>query len=150
MNRPLLAVDDLHVRFRTYSGTVHAVNGMTFHVNSGEIFGLVGDSGCGKSVTGYAILRLVPPPGEIVQGRMVRIEGRTKAGWRSLLDGDGNRAVFPVVNCAKHHRFEFAMERGVLLDQIGLAIEAARGAEFGLLEPSNGLRSPGEARKAMA
>ena len=71
MNRPLLAVDDLHVRFRTYSGTVHAVNGMTFHVNSGEIFGLVGESGCGKSVTGYAILRLVPPPGEIVQGRIL-------------------------------------------------------------------------------
>ena len=106
---------------------------------------------CAKSAKKYGVdlaSRLFRA--EIVQGRMVRIEGRTKAGWRSLLDGDGNRAVFPVVNCAKHHRFEFAMERGVLLDQIGLAIEAARGAEFGLLEQSNGLRSPGEARKAMA
>jgi peptide/nickel transport system ATP-binding protein len=67
---PLLSVHDLYVRFRTYSGIVHAVNGMTFSVGAGEIFGLVGESGCGKSVTGYAILRMVPPPGEIVRGRI--------------------------------------------------------------------------------
>jgi peptide/nickel transport system ATP-binding protein len=71
MSEPLLSVHDLHVRFRTYSGTVHAVNGITFHVEAGEIFGLVGESGCGKSVTGYAILRLIPHPGEIVKGRVM-------------------------------------------------------------------------------
>ena len=91
MSGPLLSIQDLHVRFRTYSGTVNAVNGMTFDVRAGEIFGLVGESGCGKSVTGYAALRMVPHPGEIVQGRilfqgedlskkshseMVRIRGR--------------------------------------------------------------------------
>jgi peptide/nickel transport system ATP-binding protein len=70
MNESLLSIQDLHVRFRTYSGTVHAVNGMTFGVRAGEIFGLVGESGCGKSVTGYAALRMVPHPGEIVQGRI--------------------------------------------------------------------------------
>jgi len=70
MNESLLSIQDLHVRFRTYSGTVHAVNGMTFSVRAGEIFGLVGESGCGKSVTGYAALRMVPHPGEIVQGRI--------------------------------------------------------------------------------
>ena len=65
---PLLSVRDLHVRFRTYAGVVHAVNGMTFDVREGEIFGLVGESGCGKSVTGFAVLRMVPHPGKVVQG----------------------------------------------------------------------------------
>jgi oligopeptide/dipeptide ABC transporter ATP-binding protein len=70
MNESLLAIQDLHVRFKTYSGVVHAVNGMTFGVRAGEIFGLVGESGCGKSVTGYAVLRMVPHPGEIVRGQI--------------------------------------------------------------------------------
>jgi peptide/nickel transport system ATP-binding protein len=70
MQDVLLSVEDLHVRFRTYAGVVHAVNGMTFHVRQGEIFGLVGESGCGKSVTGFAVLRMVPHPGEIVRGRV--------------------------------------------------------------------------------
>jgi oligopeptide/dipeptide ABC transporter ATP-binding protein len=69
-NYVLLSVEDLHVRFRTYAGLVHAVNGMTFSIREGEIFGLVGESGCGKSVTGYAVLRMVPHPGEIVRGRI--------------------------------------------------------------------------------
>ncbi len=70
MSEVLLSVEDLHVRFRTYAGVVHAVNGMTFDVRRGEIFGLVGESGCGKTVTGFAVLRMVPSPGEIVQGRI--------------------------------------------------------------------------------
>jgi oligopeptide/dipeptide ABC transporter ATP-binding protein len=64
----LLSVRDLHVRFETYAGVVHAVNGMTFQVRRGEIFGLVGESGCGKSVTGFAVQRMIPQPGKIVQG----------------------------------------------------------------------------------
>jgi oligopeptide/dipeptide ABC transporter ATP-binding protein len=68
MKDVLLSVEDLHVRFKTYAGLVHAVNGMTFDVREGEIFGLVGESGCGKSVTGFAVLRMIPPPGEIVRG----------------------------------------------------------------------------------
>jgi oligopeptide/dipeptide ABC transporter ATP-binding protein len=66
----LLAIEDLHVRFQTYAGTVSAVNGMTFDIQQGGIFGLVGESGCGKSVTGYAVLRMVPHPGEITAGRI--------------------------------------------------------------------------------
>ena len=67
----LLSVENLHVRFRTYAGVVHAVNGMTFEVRDREIFGLVGESGCGKSVTGLAVLRMVPEPGEVVQGQIM-------------------------------------------------------------------------------
>ncbi len=71
MDAPLLAVHNLHVQFRTYAGIVHAVNGMSFDVRQGEIFGLVGESGCGKSVTGLAILRMVPHPGQISQGSIL-------------------------------------------------------------------------------
>jgi oligopeptide/dipeptide ABC transporter ATP-binding protein len=67
----LLSVEDLHVRFETYAGVVKAVNGMSFEVRQGEIFGLVGESGCGKSVTGFSILRMVPHPGKITRGRIV-------------------------------------------------------------------------------
>jgi oligopeptide/dipeptide ABC transporter ATP-binding protein len=67
---PLLFVRDLHVRFRTYAGVIHAVNGMTFQVERSETFGLVGESGCGKSVTGFAVQGMVPHPGEIVGGNI--------------------------------------------------------------------------------
>jgi len=70
MNEPLVSIENLHVRFRTYAGVVHAVNGLTFDIRRGETFGLVGETGCGKTVTGLSLLRLVPPPGEIVAGRI--------------------------------------------------------------------------------
>ena len=70
MNDSLLSVEDLHVQFSTYAGIVRAVNGISFEVREGEIFGLVGESGCGKSVTGYSVLRMVPHPGEITRGRI--------------------------------------------------------------------------------
>ncbi len=70
MNDTLLSIENLHIRFNTYAGQVQAVNGMSFDVRRGEMFGLVGESGCGKSVTGMAILRMVPYPGEIVEGRI--------------------------------------------------------------------------------
>ncbi len=70
MTDPILSIEELVVRFNTYAGTVHAVNGMSFTVQAGEMFGLVGESGCGKSVTGLAVLRAVPSPGYIANGRL--------------------------------------------------------------------------------
>ena len=72
----LLAVEDLVVRFRTRDSVVHAVNGVTFELEEGERLGLVGESGCGKSVTNLAIIRLLPKPaGRIERGR-VMFEGQ--------------------------------------------------------------------------
>src|SRR5215468_8352899 len=67
---PLLTVEDLWVRFQTRHGPVEAVRGIGF-VLGREKLGIVGESGSGKSMTGRAILRLVPPPGEIRAGAIV-------------------------------------------------------------------------------
>ncbi|MBD1221465.1 ABC transporter ATP-binding protein [Virgibacillus halodenitrificans] len=65
----ILDVKDLHVTFTTYGGTVKAVRGVNFHLNKGETLAIVGESGCGKSVTSNAIMRLIPePPGKISNG----------------------------------------------------------------------------------
>ena len=56
---PVLQVEDLAVRFKTYRGTIHAVRKVGFTVGEGEAVGIVGESGCGKSVTAHAIMRLL-------------------------------------------------------------------------------------------
>lgn len=65
----LLNVQGLETQFRTREGVVHAVNGVSFHLKEGETLGIVGESGCGKSVTMMSLLRLIPnPPGKVVAG----------------------------------------------------------------------------------
>src|SRR5438128_11708444 len=66
---PILRVDDLRTWFFTRDGVVRAVDGVSFHVIPGETLAIVGESGCGKSVTALSVLRLIPsPPGRIVSG----------------------------------------------------------------------------------
>jgi oligopeptide transport system ATP-binding protein len=72
---PLLEVSDLVVRFRTHDGTIHAVNGISFDLGRGERLGLVGESGCGKSVTNLAIIRLLPKPAGRIEGGTVMFDG---------------------------------------------------------------------------
>jgi peptide/nickel transport system ATP-binding protein len=67
----LLDVRDLHTSFRTSDGLVRAVTGVDFSVHRGEILGLVGESGCGKSVTSLSILRLIVPPGRVDSGEVL-------------------------------------------------------------------------------
>ena len=68
--QPLLEVQDLKTYFFTSDGVVKAVDGVDFEVYPGEILGLVGESGCGKSVTSFSILQLVDQPGKIIEGRI--------------------------------------------------------------------------------
>ncbi len=74
--QPLLEVSNLKTYFFTEDGVVKAVDGVDFYVNPGEVLGLVGESGCGKSVTSLSIMRLVGIPGEILEGE-VKFEGRS-------------------------------------------------------------------------
>lgn len=68
----ILQVDDLKTHFFTFEGVAKAVDGITFQVNRGETIGLVGESGCGKTVTAQTIMRLIQyPPGKIVSGRIL-------------------------------------------------------------------------------
>ena len=70
-NRTLLEVDNLKTYFYTDDGVLTAVDGVDFSISEGEVFGLVGESGCGKSVTSLSIMRLVDAPGKIVEGQIL-------------------------------------------------------------------------------
>ena len=71
LNTPLLEVENLVTYFYTDEGIVKAVDGVDFKVYPGEIIGLVGESGCGKSVTSFSIMGLIEPPGKIVAGKIL-------------------------------------------------------------------------------
>ncbi|HYP00072.1 MAG TPA: ATP-binding cassette domain-containing protein, partial [Pyrinomonadaceae bacterium] len=66
----LLEVKNLQTHFFTRAGVVRSVDGVSFHLGRGELLGLVGESGCGKSVTALSVMRLVAPPGKIVGGEI--------------------------------------------------------------------------------
>src|ERR1700751_1727371 len=76
---PVLAVDGLRVTFRTPDATVRAVDGVSWALGAGEILGIVGESGCGKSVSALAVMGLVPGPPGRVEGS-VQLHGRELVG----------------------------------------------------------------------
>ena len=68
----ILTMDGLETQFKTQDGIVHAVNGVSLHLKEGETLGIVGESGCGKSVTMMSMMRLIPvPPGKVVAGSAI-------------------------------------------------------------------------------
>ncbi len=121
---PILRIRDLHVHFRTEAGIVRALSGVDVDVGRGQVVGLVGESGCGKSVTAQCIMNILPKPGRIVQGEIVY--------YRSLSPGsrqpsDGSQAVEEV------HITQ--------LDPRGKAMRSIRGNEIAMIfqEPMTSL-----------
>ena len=90
--KALLKIEDLSVHFYTDRGVVPSVNKVNYEILEGETLGLVGESGCGKSVTAHSIIRLIPqPPGKIVNGRiMFKGEDLTKVSDNRMREIRGN------------------------------------------------------------
>ncbi len=90
MSEPLLQVNNLHVDFQTYGGVVQAVRGVSFDVHAGQTLAIVGESGCGKSVTVQSLMGLIPmPPGRIHQGSAT-LRGKDILASK-FIDGDDIR-----------------------------------------------------------
>ena len=87
-NTPLLEVRDLVVEFATRHGPLRAIDGVSLHIDPGEVLGVVGESGAGKSLTGAAIIGLLEPPGHVAGGQILldgqRIDDLPEAAMRKL------------------------------------------------------------------
>jgi oligopeptide/dipeptide ABC transporter ATP-binding protein len=145
---PLLSVEDLRVQFWTSRGTVYAVNGISFEIAPGETLGIVGESGCGKSVTALAILGILPRAGRIPTGTatfegrdLLHLSDRRLRGIRgreiAIIFQDPMTSLNPVLTIGKQIREELkvhfgmrkkaANERAVeLLDRVGIPNARAR------------------------
>lgn len=80
MSQPVLSVSDLEISFSTESGKNTVVDGVSFSINAGEVLGLVGESGCGKSVTAMSLVSLLPSPPSHRENGSIRLQGREIAG----------------------------------------------------------------------
>src|SRR5687767_2403541 len=77
----LLNVHELRTYFHTDGGTAKSVDGVSFSIDEGEVLGIVGESGCGKSVTSLSIMQLIPqPPGELMSGSSIKLRGEELVG----------------------------------------------------------------------
>ena len=151
MSERLLEVRDLHTVFRLRDGVVRAVDGASFGVDRGEVLGLVGESGCGKSVTSLSILRLISEPGQIVGGS-VRFDGEEllTASEERMRQIRGNRIamIFQQPNSSLNPVQRLADQIGeVLRVHKGLDRKAARNRGIELLEQ---VGIPDPARRADA
>ena len=119
MSEPLIEVKDLRVEFDVRAGIVKAVDGLNMTINRGETLGVIGESGCGKSMTARAILQMIPKPGKVTQGEILYYR-RVKA--------DGKSAMEEVVSITR-------------LDPDGETIRQIRGGEIGMIfqEPMSSL-----------
>ncbi|HSH44470.1 MAG TPA: ABC transporter ATP-binding protein, partial [Longimicrobiales bacterium] len=149
----LLEVRDLRTWFHTEDGVARAVDGVSFSVERGEVLGIVGESGCGKSVTSLSVMGLVPEPGRVEEGSSIKFNGRelTELSERELRKIRGNdiamifqepmtslNPVFPVGDqigeALRLHRGmskKEARSRAIeLLDLVGIPVAERRVDEF--------------------
>ncbi len=117
---PILSIENLKTQFFTRKGIVKAVDGVSMHVNRGETLGVVGESGCGKSVTALSVLRIVPdPPGKIVAGRVLfQGENLLEKNNREIEDirGNGISMIFqePLTALNPIYTIGFQLSEGIL------------------------------------
>jgi oligopeptide transport system ATP-binding protein len=145
---PLLAVDGLRVQFWTRRGTIHAVNGVSFAIAPGETLGIVGESGCGKSVTSLALLGILPRAGRVVAGTatfegrdLIRLPDqelrRIRGKEIAMIFQDPMTSLNPVLTIGRQIRepleTHFDMDRGEaarraaeLIDRVGIPSAKAR------------------------
>ncbi|MEA3309087.1 MAG: ABC transporter ATP-binding protein [Chloroflexota bacterium] len=118
MSEILLEVNNLKVEFDVRDGVVHAIDGVSFGIERGQTLGIIGESGCGKSMTAKAIMRMVPHPGKVVDGEIL-YHHRDKHGRSDEIE---------IINISK-------------LDPDGSEIRAIRGGEIGMIfqEPMSSL-----------
>ena len=149
----ILEVNDLRTRFHIAEGTVYAVNGVSFHLNHGETIAVVGESGCGKSVTMMSIMRLIPiPPGEIASGEvlydghdLLKISEAEMEHLRgkdiAMIFQDPMTALNPVLTIGRQLAEPLRIHLGLdkeknrersieLLEQVGIADPAQRLGEY--------------------
>lgn len=119
MNQPLIEVKDLRVEFDVRSGVIKAVDGLNMTIYRGKTLGVIGESGCGKSVTARAILNMIPKPGKITSGEILY--------YRRVKD-DGTSSLDDVIDLVK-------------TDPDGEVIRHIRGGEIGMIfqEPMSSL-----------
>ncbi len=149
----LLEVNGLKTYFHTYEGVARAVDGVTYHLDPGEALGIVGESGCGKSVTASSIMRIVPdPPGKIVGGQILfqgqdltqlsqramrRIRGRSIA----MIFQEPMTSLNPVYTVGNQIAEMFILHRGMnkrtamdasveMLDRVQIPAPRRRAAEY--------------------
>jgi ABC-type dipeptide/oligopeptide/nickel transport system ATPase component len=137
---PLLDVRDLHTHFETDEGVGRAVDGVSFTVETGRTLGILGESGCGKSVTALSILRLVSPPGRVVSGAilyrgkdLLRLTERRRAvrGAEIMVFQEPMTSLNPVFTIG--NQIGEAVRLCQRLDRSGVrtrVIEALRGSRF--------------------
>jgi len=147
-NAPLLQVDDLRVEFTTRRGVVFAVNGISFAIAPGETLGIVGESGCGKSVTSLAVLGLLARNGRVASGRalfegrdLIELSDRALRGVRgreiAMIFQDPMTSLNPVLTIGRQIRepleTHFGMNRkdaearaAELIDRVGIPSATAR------------------------
>jgi oligopeptide/dipeptide ABC transporter ATP-binding protein len=145
---PLLAVEDLRVEFSTRRGTVYAVNGISFEIAPGQTLGIVGESGCGKSVTSLAVLGLLARNGRVTSGRalfegrdLIRLNDRALRGIRgreiAMIFQDPMTSLNPVLTIGRQIRETLATHFGMkkkeadaraaeLIDRVGIPSANAR------------------------
>jgi peptide/nickel transport system ATP-binding protein len=168
---PLLDVRDLHTHFETEAGVIRAVDGVSFSVPAGRTLGVLGESGCGKSVTAMSILRLITPPGRIVSGAIVYkgrdLLGLSERAMRAVRGGEiamifqepmtSLNPVFTIGNqiaeaIRLHQRLDRAATRRKVIDSLRLVEmpEPERRADSYPHELSGGMRQRAMIAMALA